>query len=324
MNSIQHKQLIIIGSGPAGYTAAIYASRANLSPVLFTGTNPGGQLINTNAIENWPGDSKTITGFELMNRMQCHAELFNTTIIHEEIIEVFFDKNPFVLISESNKKYTCDSVIIATGASAKYLGLPSEEKFKGKGVSTCAICDGFFYKNKPVAVIGGGNSAIEEALYLSNIASIVHLIHRRDEFRSEKILISRLLKKVKEKTIILHKNRIVREILGNEKGVTGIKTSLKSNIVKNDSNNINVSGIFVAIGHNPNTKIFLNKLSIKNNYIVIKSGTHGNYTQTSVPGIFAAGDVIDHIYKQAITASASGCMAALDAEKYLNKFKSFT
>ncbi|XBC43110.1 MAG: thioredoxin-disulfide reductase [Buchnera aphidicola (Meitanaphis flavogallis)] len=317
MNTIQHKKLIIIGSGPAGYTAAIYASRANLFPTLFTGANPGGQLTNTNSIENWPGNSKTITGTKLMNKMYNHAKSLNTIVISEEIIKVKFDIHPLVLISESNRKYTSDAVIIATGSLTRYLGLPSEKRFMGKGVSTCATCDGYFYKNKNVAVIGGGNSAIEETLYLSNIAKLVHLIHRGNIFRAEKILISRLLKKVKNNNIILHKNSVVNEILGNDKGVTGIRTINNSGI-KKQYHEINVSGVFIAIGSNPNTKIFINQVSMKNNYIVIKSGTHGNYTQTSVPGVFAAGDVIDHVYKQAITAASSGCMAALDAEHYLN------
>ncbi|XBC42596.1 MAG: thioredoxin-disulfide reductase [Buchnera aphidicola (Kaburagia rhusicola ensigallis)] len=317
MNTIQHKKLIIIGSGPAGYTAAIYASRANLFPILFTGTNPGGQLTNTNSIENWPGNSKTITGIKLMNKMYNHAKSLNTIIVSEEIVKVKFDVHPLVLISESNKKYTSDAVIIATGSSTKYLGLPSEKKFIGKGVSTCATCDGYFYKNKHVAVIGGGNSAIEEALYLSNIAKLVYLIHRGNIFRAEKILISRLSKKVKNNNIILHKNSVVNEILGNNEGVTGIQI-INNSSTKQRYHEINVSGVFVAIGSDPNTKIFINQVSMKNNYIIIKSGIHGNYTQTSVPGVFAAGDVIDHVYKQAITAASSGCMAALDAEHYLN------
>ncbi|XBC41564.1 MAG: thioredoxin-disulfide reductase [Buchnera aphidicola (Kaburagia rhusicola rhusicola)] len=317
MNTIQHKKLIIIGSGPAGYTAAIYASRANLFPMLFTGTNPGGQLTNTNSIENWPGNSKTITGIKLMNKMYNHAKSLNTIIVSEEIVKVKFDVHPLVLISESNKKYTSDAVIIATGSSTKYLGLPSEKKFIGKGVSTCATCDGYFYKNKHVAVIGGGNSAIEEALYLSNIAKLVYLIHRGNIFRAEKILISRLSKKVKNNNIILHKNSVVNEILGNNEGVTGIQI-INNSSTKQQCHEINVSGVFVAIGSDPNTKIFINQVSMKNNYIIIKSGIHGNYTQTSVPGVFAAGDVIDHVYKQAITAASSGCMAALDAEHYLN------
>ncbi|XBC44147.1 MAG: thioredoxin-disulfide reductase [Buchnera aphidicola (Schlechtendalia peitan)] len=321
MNTTQHKKLIIIGSGPAGYTAAIYASRANLCPVLFTGIHPGGQLINTNAIENWPGDLTTTTGTKLMRRMHDHAKLFNTTIISEEVTKVNFRKSPFSIISESNTKYTCDAVIIATGALVKYLGLPSEEKFKGRGVSACAVCDGAFYKNEYVAVVGGGNSAIEEALYLSNIASKVHIIHRRNEFRAEKILIERLLKKVKENTVILHKNSIVHEILGNDKGVTGISILTNGHKTKQKYYTISVSGVFIAIGYIPNTKIFLNQISIKNNYIIVKSGIHGYYTKTNIPGIFAAGDVIDHVYKQAITAAASGCMAALDAEKYLDQLK---
>ncbi|XBC38976.1 MAG: thioredoxin-disulfide reductase [Buchnera aphidicola (Melaphis rhois)] len=321
MDITHHQKLIIIGSGPAGYTAAIYAARANLSPVLFTGINPGGQLINTSTIENWPGNFPVITGTDLMNKMHEHAKLFNTTIITEEIIKVRFNQIPFLLISDTHKKYTSDAVVIATGATAKSLGLPSEKKFMGRGVSSCAICDGFFYKNKNVAIIGGGNSAIEEALYLSNIAKEVHLIHRRENLRAEKILISRLLKKVKENSIIFHKNSIVHKILGDKTGVTGINIISTNNMLEKNYN-INVSGVFIAIGHTPNTKIFLNQIKMKNDYITIKSGIHGNYTQTSIPGIFAAGDVIDHVYKQAITASSSGCMAALDAEKYLDKISS--
>ncbi|WP_187307836.1 thioredoxin-disulfide reductase [Buchnera aphidicola] len=318
MDITHHQKLIIIGSGPAGYTAAIYAARANLSPVLFTGINPGGQLINTSTIENWPGNFPVITGTDLMNKMHKHAKLFNTTIVPEEIIKVRFNQIPFLLISDTHKKYTSDAVVIATGATAKSLGLPSEKKFMGRGVSSCAICDGFFYKNKNVAIVGGGNSAIEEALYLSNIAKEVHLIHRRENLRAEKILISRLLKKVKENSIIFHKNSIVHKILGDKTGVTGINIISTNNMLEKNYN-INVSGVFIAIGHTPNTKIFLNQIKMKNDYITIKSGINGNYTQTSIPGIFAAGDVIDHVYKQAITASSSGCMAALDAEKYLDK-----
>ncbi|XBC40550.1 MAG: thioredoxin-disulfide reductase [Buchnera aphidicola (Nurudea yanoniella)] len=318
-NVVQHKKLIIIGSGPAGCTAAIYASRANLSPLLFTGANPGGQLINTNSIENWPGDPQVISGIKLMNRMENHVKLFNTTIISEAIIKVNFKKNPFELVSESHKKYTSDAIIIATGAQEKYLGLLSEKKFKGKGVSTCAICDGFFYKNKNVAVVGGGNSAIEAALYLSNIAQKVYLIHRKNSFRAEKILVERLLKKAKNNRIILYQESTVHDILGDKKGVTGINIICCKKIKK-----IQVSGIFITIGHKPNTKIFLNQLTMKNDYIVVESNLNGNFTQTSIPGIFAAGDVIDYTYKQAITAASSGCMAALDAEKFLGKIENFT
>jgi len=310
----QHHKLIILGSGPAGYTAAIYSARANLKPLLFTGINQGGQLINTNEIENWPGDSESVTGLELMKRMHNHAKRFNTKILPNEIIQVNFNKRPFTLINDTNTRYTSDSVIIATGASAKYLELPSESKFKGHGVSACAVCDGFFYKNKIVAVIGGGSTALEEALYLSNIANQIHLIHRREKFSAEKILISRLLRK---KNIILHKNCTVHEILGNKNGVSGIQVVYKNSYTHKYI--IDVSGVFIAIGNTPNTSIFKDQISMKNNYILVKSGIHGNATQTNIPGIFAAGDVTDHVYKQAITSSASGCMAALDAEKYLDQ-----
>lgn len=315
-NITSHHKLIILGSGPAGYTAAIYASRANLQPLLFTGTNPGGQLVNTHQIENWPGDFKKLTGLELMNRMHDHAKLLNTNILFNEIKRVNFKQLPFLLVSDTNEKFTCDSLIIATGSSPKYLGLSTETKFLGHGVSTCAVCDGFFYKNKIVAVVGGGNTAVEEALYLSNIARTVHLIHRRNIFKAEKRLIAHLLKKV-GKNIILHKQCTVNKILGDKSGVTGIniinKNFPKQNIM------INISGIFIAIGNIPNTNIFHDQLLMSKNYIVIQSGIHENSTQTNIPGIFAAGDVVDHVYRQAITSSASGCMAALDAEKFLDK-----
>lgn len=312
---INHYKLIILGSGPAGYTAAIYSARANLNPLLFTGTNKGGQLMLTNEIENWPGDYKKISGYELMNRFYYHSKSLNTKIINNEIIQVNFLTQPFFLKSDSNKCYTADSVIIATGASAKYLGLTSETQFKGKGVSACAICDGYFFKDEDVAVVGGGNTAIEEALYLSNIAKTVHIIHRRKQFRAEQILISRLLNTAYH-NVVFHKNFEVSEILGDSIGVTGI--IIQSNKNKNLQRTINVKGIFIAIGHEPNTHIFQDQLVMKNNYIVTKSGSMGNCTQTSIKGIFAAGDVIDPIYKQAITSSASGCMAALDAKKYLS------
>lgn len=316
MKTIKHNKIIILGSGPAGYTSAIYASRANLHPILITGTNKGGQLINTNEIENWPGDINQITGLELMNRMHAHAIKFNTEIISDNIVSVDFKSYPFHLTGENNK-YTSDAVIIATGANPRYLGLDSENTFKGRGVSTCATCDGFFYKNKEVAVVGGGNTAIEEALYLSNIVKTVHLIHRRAEFSAEKILLERLTKKIKNKKVVLYLNSTIKKILGNSSGVTDVL------IVKKDFQQLKelkiiISGLFVAIGHIPNTNIFFNQLKMKDGYIEITHGDHGNYTQTSIPGIFAAGDVIDHVYKQAITSSASGCMAALDAERYLD------
>ncbi|AAM67858.1 thioredoxin-disulfide reductase [Buchnera aphidicola] len=311
-----HKKIIILGSGPAGYTAAIYSSRANLNPLLITGINKGGQLMNTNEIENWPGDFKKITGPELMNRMHEHSLKFKTEIVYDNIISVEFKKKPFFLLGEYNK-YTCDAVIIATGANPRYLGLSSENKFKGKGISTCAVCDGFFYKNKEIAVVGGGNTAIEETLYLSNFVKKIYLIHRRNNFKAEKILIDRLLKIVKTKKVILHLNSTIEDILGNNKGVTHLLIKNK-NLKEKKKLKIAVSGLFVAIGYIPNTDIFTDQLKMKDGYIKIKKGTHGNYTQTNIPGVFAAGDVIDHVYRQAITSSASGCMAALDSERYLN------
>lgn len=309
----KHAKLLILGSGPAGYTAAVYAARANLNPVLITGMQQGGQLTTTSEIENWPGEFGEITGTDLMNKMQKHAEKFNTEIIFDHIHSVDFSKRPFTLNGDFNT-FTCDALIIATGASAKYLGLPSEEKYKGRGVSACATCDGFFYRNKPVAVIGGGNTAVEEALYLANVASEVHLIHRRNTFRSEKILIDRLMKKVSEGKIILHTERVLEEVLGDEGGVTGVKIkSTDGSVIEN----ITLDGVFVAIGHLPNTEMFSEQLELKDGYIVVKSGLEGNATATSIPGIFAAGDVMDHNYRQAITSAGTGCMAALDAERFL-------
>ncbi|WP_295165126.1 thioredoxin-disulfide reductase [uncultured Buchnera sp.] len=316
MNDIQHRKIIILGSGPAGYTAAIYASRANLRPYLITGVNKGGQLMNTNEIENWPGDFNKISGSDLMDRMHKHAVQLNTKIVSDNIISVDFKKKPFYLIGENNK-YTADSIIIATGANPRYLGLKSEAFFKGKGVSTCATCDGFFYKEKEVAVVGGGNTAIEETLYLSNIVKKVHLIHRGINFRAEKILLNRLTKQIKTKKIIIYLNSTVKEILGTSSEVTHLLIKQK-NSIKNKELKINISGLFVAIGYIPNTNIFIDQLKMKDGYISVICNTHGNYTQTSIPGIFAAGDVIDHVYRQAITSSASGCMAALDSERYLS------
>ncbi|ANZ22527.1 thioredoxin reductase [Buchnera aphidicola (Diuraphis noxia)] len=318
MKNVKQTKLIILGSGPAGYTAAIYASRANLNPVLITGKNKGGQLMNTNEIENWPGDANTISGLELMNRMCQHTIKFNTEIISDNINSVNFKKKPFSLIGDNNE-YTADSVIIATGANPRYLGLESEKKFKGKGVSTCAICDGFFYKNKEVAVVGGGNTAIEEVLYLSNFVKKVYLIHRGTDFKAEKILVSRLQKKIKNNTVILHLKSTIKNILGNNCGVTNLEIIKEHSIKEKQYLNLQISGLFIAIGYTPNTNIFLNQLKMENGYIKVSYGEHGNYTQTSVPGVFAAGDVIDHVYKQAITSSASGCMAALDSERYLSK-----
>ncbi|MDG6303629.1 thioredoxin-disulfide reductase [Glaesserella parasuis] len=309
----KHAKLLILGSGPAGYTAAVYAARANLNPVLVTGMQQGGQLTTTTEIENWPGEFGDITGSELMNKMQKHAEKFNTEIIFDHINSVDLSQRPFTLKGDFNT-FTCDALIIATGASAKYLGLPSEEAYKGRGVSACATCDGFFYRNKPVAVIGGGNTAVEEALYLSNVASVVHLVHRRDTFRSEKILIDRLMKKVEEGKVILHTHSVLDEVLGDNMGVTGVR--LKCTQTGNEEQ-ITLDGVFVAIGHSPNTEIFKDQLELNNGYIVVKSGLDGNATTTSVAGVFAAGDVMDHNYHQAITSAGTGCMAALDAERFL-------
>lgn len=309
----KHAKLLILGSGPAGYTAAVYAARANLNPVLVTGMQQGGQLTTTTEIENWPGEFGDITGSELMNKMQKHAEKFNTEIIFDHINSVDLSQRPFTLKGDFNT-FTCDALIIATGASAKYLGLPSEEAYKGRGVSACATCDGFFYRNKPVAVIGGGNTAVEEALYLSNVASVVHLVHRRDTFRSEKILIDRLMKKVEEGKVILHTHSVLDEVLGDNMGVTGVR--LKCTQTGNEEQ-ITLDGVFVAIGHSPNTEIFKDQLELNNGYIVVKSGLDGNATATSVEGVFAAGDVMDHNYRQAITSAGTGCMAALDAERFL-------
>lgn len=309
----KHAKLLILGSGPAGYTAAVYAARANLNPVLVTGMQQGGQLTTTSEIENWPGEFEEITGTDLMNKMQKHAEKFNTEIIFDHIQSVDLSTRPFTLKGDFNT-FTCDALIIATGASAKYLGLPSEENYKGRGVSACATCDGFFYRNKPVAVIGGGNTAVEEALYLSNIASEVHLIHRRDTFRSEKILIDRLMKKVAEGKIILHTDSVLDEVLGDQSGVTGVR--IKSTKDGKEESLV-LDGVFVAIGHAPNTDMFKDQLELNNGYIVVKSGLDGNATATSVAGVFAAGDVMDHNYRQAITSAGTGCMAALDAERFL-------
>lgn len=309
----KHAKLLILGSGPAGYTAAVYAARANLNPVLVTGMQQGGQLTTTSEIENWPGEFEEITGTDLMNKMQKHAEKFNTEIIFDHIQSVDLSTRPFTLKGDFNT-FTCDALIIATGASAKYLGLPSEENYKGRGVSACATCDGFFYRNKPVAVIGGGNTAVEEALYLSNIASEVHLIHRRDTFRSEKILIDRLMKKVAEGKIILHTDSVLDEVLGDQSGVTGVR--IKSTKDGKEESLV-LDGVFVAIGHAPNTDMFKEQLELNNGYIVVKSGLDGNATATSVAGVFAAGDVMDHNYRQAITSAGTGCMAALDAERFL-------
>lgn len=310
----KHAKLLILGSGPAGYTAAVYAARANLNPVLVTGMQQGGQLTTTDEIENWPGEYEHTTGTGLMDKMLKHAEKFNTEIVFDHINKVDLSKRPFTLTGDMNT-FTCDALIIATGASAKYLGLPSEEAFKGRGVSACATCDGFFYRNKPVIVVGGGNTAVEEALYLANIASEVHLVHRRDSFRAEKILLGRLQKRVEEGKIVLHTNRTVDEVLGDNAGVTGVRVISTLNGEKEE---IKVDGFFVAIGHAPNTAIFEGQLELDNGYIKVKSGLEGNATATSVEGVFAAGDVMDHNYRQAITSAGTGCMAALDAERFLD------
>ena len=314
MSEVRHVKLLILGTGPAGYSAAVYAARANLNPVLITGIQQGGQLTTTTEVENWPGDPEGLTGPDLMDRMQKHAEKFDTEIIFDHINKTDLSKRPFTLTGDQGT-YTCDSLIICTGASAKYLGMDSETAFMGKGVSACATCDGFFYRNQKVAVVGGGNTAVEEALYLSNIASEVHVIHRRDTFRSEKILADRLMEKAKNGNVTLHLDRQLDEVLGDEMGVTGIR------IKDTDSDatqNLDLMGVFIAIGHQPNTGIFEGELEMKDGYITVLSGTEGNATQTSVEGVFAAGDVSDHIYRQAITSAGTGCMAALDAEKFLD------
>ncbi|HHG3113800.1 thioredoxin-disulfide reductase [Vibrio parahaemolyticus] len=314
MSDVKHCKLLILGSGPAGYTAAVYAARANLNPVLVTGMQQGGQLTTTTEVENWPGDAEGLTGPALMERMKEHAERFETEIVFDHINGVELSQRPFRLKGDSGE-YTCDALIISTGASAKYLGLESEEAFKGRGVSACATCDGFFYRNQKVAVVGGGNTAVEEALYLSNIASEVHLIHRRDSFRAEKILINRLMDKVENGNIILHTDRTLDEVLGDDMGVTGVRIK---DVNTGTTEDLEVMGAFIAIGHQPNTQIFEGQLEMKDGYIVVKSGLEGNATQTSIEGVFAAGDVMDHNYRQAITSAGTGCMAALDAERFLD------
>lgn len=311
---MKHHRLIILGSGPAGWTAAVYAARANLNPVVIMGMEPGGQLTTTTDVDNWPGDVEGLQGPVLMERMKRHAERFNTEVIFDHITSVNLKQRPFVLQGENT--YTCDALIIATGASAQYLGLPSEKAFMGKGVSACATCDGFFYRNQKVAVVGGGNTAVEEALYLSNIASHVTVIHRRDKFRSEKILSDKLIKK--NEGVTIEWNHVTDEILGNDMGVTGIRVK---NTHTNETKVIDVTGVFIAIGHKPNTAIFEGQLEMENGYIITKSGLKGQATATSIPGVFAAGDVADPIYRQAVTSAGSGCMAALDADKYLETVK---
>ena len=315
MSQSNHHRLIILGSGPAGYTAAVYAARANLDPVVITGLIQGGQLTTTTDVDNWPGDIEGLQGPDLMERMKNHAEKFDSLLISDHITKVDLSRQPFSLAGQS-ETYTCDALIIATGASAQYLGLDSEAAFMGKGVSACATCDGFFYRNKPVAVIGGGNTAVEEALYLSNICSHVTLVHRRDSLRAEKILQKKLFERVEEGKISVQWNHVLDEVLGNEMGVTSIQ--IKS--VKDDtSNELIVDGVFIAIGHIPNSEIFQGQLAMKNGYVTVETGIAGNATQTSVPGVFAAGDIADQVYRQAVTSAGFGCMAALDAEKYLDE-----
>ncbi|HYG32191.1 MAG TPA: thioredoxin-disulfide reductase [Methylophilaceae bacterium] len=315
--STKHAHVLILGSGPAGYSAAVYAARANLKPVLVTGIAQGGQLMTTTEVDNWPADADGVMGPELMSRFQRHAERFNTEIIFDHIHTAKLTEKPIRLIGDSGE-YTCDALIIATGASAQYLGLPSEEKFSGKGVSACATCDGFFYRGQEVAVIGGGNTAVEEALYLANIASKVTLVHRRDKFKAEAILVDKLMDRVQEGKIVLELNSVLEEVLGDNSGVTGMR--IRNNQTDADKE-IALKGIFIAIGHKPNTDIFADQLEMEGGYIVTKSGREGNATATSIPGVFAAGDVQDHIYRQAVTSAGSGCMAALDAERYLDGLK---
>lgn len=314
MSDIQHHKLIILGSGPAGYTAAVYAARANLNPVVITGMQQGGQLTTTTEVENWPGGIPELQGPDLMVQMQAHAERFDTEIILDHIHETQLDQRPFIL--KGSNTYSCDALIIATGASAQYLGLDSEQIFMGRGVSACATCDGFFYRDQKVAVVGGGNTAVEEALYLSNIASEVFLIHRRDELRSEKILRDRILEKAKNGNVTILWNHALEEVLGDDAGVTGLRLSSTGG---KPEQKIDVQGVFIAIGHKPNTDIFENQLDMAGGYIKVESGLTGNATQTTVKGVFAAGDVADHIYRQAVTSAGSGCMAALDAERYLDE-----
>ncbi|MCS3418826.1 thioredoxin-disulfide reductase [Pseudomonas yamanorum] len=316
MSDTRHSRVIILGSGPAGYSAAVYAARANLKPLLITGMQAGGQLTTTTEVDNWPGDVHGLTGPVLMERMKEHAERFETEIVFDHINAVDFSKKPYSLTGDSGV-YTCDALIIATGASARYLGLPSEEAFMGKGVSACATCDGFFYRNKPVAVVGGGNTAVEEALYLANIASTVTLVHRRETFRAEKILIDKLHARVAEGKIILKLNATLDEVLGDNMGVTGAR--LKNNDGSFDE--LKVDGVFIAIGHTPNTSLFEGVLDAKDGYLIVQGGREGNATATNIEGIFAAGDVADHVYRQAITSAGAGCMAALDAERYLDGLK---
>jgi thioredoxin reductase (NADPH) len=318
MTTPQHHRLIILGSGPAGYTAAVYAARANLNPVVITGLQQGGQLTTTTEVDNWPGDVEGLQGPDLMVRMQKHAERFNTQIVFDHIEKADLQTRPFVLTGSSGV-YTCDALIIATGASAQYLGLTSEQAFMGKGVSGCATCDGFFYRGQKVAVIGGGNTAVEEALYLSNICAEVTLVHRRDSLRSEKILQDKLFEKAKNGNIKIVWNNTLDEVLGDDSGVTGMRIK---NTIDGSTQQLDVAGVFIAIGHKPNTDLFVGQLDMKDGYLKIRSGLEGNATATNIPGVFAAGDVADHVYRQAVTSAGAGCMAALDAEAYLDDLKS--
>jgi thioredoxin reductase (NADPH) len=317
MSIVRHSPLLILGSGPAGYTAAVYSARANRSPLLITGLEQGGQLMTTTDVDNWPGDAEHLQGPALMDRMRRHAERFSTEIVFDTINRAELGQRPFRLFGD-NGEYTCNALIIATGASAKYLGLPSEETFRGKGVSACATCDGFFYRGKPVAVVGGGNTAVEEALYLANIASHVTLVHRRDKLRSEKILQDRLFRLEHSGKVRIIWNHAVEEILGDDAGVTGVRLRA---VHGHAMHTLNVDGVFVAVGHQPNTQLFEKQLEMRGGYIVVKGGLDGEATSTSIPGVFAAGDVADHVYRQAVTSAGTGCMAALDADKYLERIE---
>ena len=314
MTSTRRCRLLILGSGPAGYAAAVYAARANLSPVLITGVEQGGQLMTTTDVDNWPGDVEGLQGPDLMDRMRRHAERFETELVHDHIHTARLDQRPFRLEGDS-ATYTSDALVVATGASAKYLGLPSEDAFKGRGVSACATCDGFFYRGSDVAVIGGGNTAVEEALYLSNIASRVTVVPRRERFRSEKILADKLLARAQSGNVSIEWNHVLDDVLGDESGVTGMRIR---NVIDSTTRDVSLKGVFIAIGHQPNTSLFEGQLAMRNGYIMVNSGLDGDATATSVPGVFAAGDVADHVYRQAITSAGSGCMAALDAERYLD------
>ncbi|HET7370455.1 MAG TPA: thioredoxin-disulfide reductase [Gammaproteobacteria bacterium] len=314
----KHCRVLILGSGPAGYTAAVYAARGNLNPVLITGVEQGGQLMTTTDVDNWPGDVSGLQGPALMERLRQHAERFDTEIVNDHINKVDLDQRPFYLEGDSGT-YTCDALIVATGATAKYLGLSSEEAFKGKGVSACATCDGFFYRGREVAVIGGGNTAVEEALYLSNIASKVTVVHRRDQFRAEKILASQLMDKANNGNVEILWDHVLDEVIGDESGVTGMR--IRSTVDADKTREIDLHGVFIAIGHKPNTDLFVDQLDMDGGYIMVKSGSNGDATATSVPGVFAAGDVMDHVYRQAITSAGTGCMAALDAERYLDQLE---